>query len=891
MKYFIIFLIMFSCLNSAAEIVARVGEYAITSEQVENKLADFEGDYDLPLFELKKLALDKLIEEQLLFIYAKSHGITVSQNEVETYFISVLGDDPKLMTNGRFDYRKFQKLKSTPEVKNILKDMKRDILINKTRSLIEESFDLSDEKLMKHFILENARIDISYALINTDDVAVSTAFTPENARRFFLSHRNLFLTPKRVKLRFFIVPFADFSKTACDSITPQIEKMALADSLRSQTYYDSLRFKLIKEATIRLTEKKAENQKRLAEKNLPISYPILETPFLAEGDSLGKIPPEIIKSAFYMEKLQYSEPLEIERGFLVFQLKETESPTFQKLEDIPQKVWREYVKYQKSSPANKEKEDFYYSHLSDFITKAALVWKIKIPLSKSPFLKTATKKENQKNILDLIRINRDNHEEMEKICREYKLQHSKKIIFLEKFANAEKLDDLIAEKINKKLYSGFVDYDDSVVFYRLETFFPEYIPEFSEVSYYLSDHSVNSKIDTTGFYDYFEKHKRSFQHPDSLQLGICYIPAEPDSVSISDYEVKRYYKKNLKKFERGQSVKIDYVFSKDKEFVWKLYDYATSGVAFWLLNYCFNEEDKFSRNEILETDKFPEEIKKVLGQISVGEVSAPVKFENGWIIIKKLKELPSGLMDFSEASSVIISQLRQKKADSLAYARAKAVFDSTQYFSQCLRFVKNENIIKTAFQEADKKFEILGDISEYKKELLRMWKNEKFSRVVKTKNGYAVVFMLRKKPAKPMNYAEALPMIENKIKAQRKQKTAMIFVKNLRSKIIGGADPDSVLFFFGGWKKAENLNLDSKIPGIPFSSQFLEDVSKREEGYFSPVIKISEDSFLFYHIDKMTKISTEDYLREKEEFKQKIMKKLFADWLEKQKAKVSIQIF
>ena len=892
MKYPIIFLLLFSWLTVAAEIVARVGEYAITSEQVESELSDFEGDYDLPLPELHKLALHKLIEEQLLLIYAKEKGISVSRNEVESYFMSVLGNDPKLMTNGRFDYAKFRELKKTPEVKKIMQEMKKDILINKTRSLIEESFQLTDEKLMERFILENAKVDIGYALINMNDVVMSGDYNSQKARGFFATHRNLFLSPRKVKLRFFIVPFADFAKTACDSITPKIAETALTDTLHSEAYFDSLRFKLIREATIRLTEKKAENQKRLAENELPISYPMLESYFLTEKDSLGKIPPKILHNAFQMEENQFSEPLETEIGFLVFQVVEIQEPKEQKLEDIPQKVWREYIKFQKSQPQNEERKRFYYKHLNDFITKAALITKIEIPLSANPFLKLETKKENQAGIIDLLKKNENNFSEFNRICRENKLHKTKQIIFLEKFNNKTDSDKKISRRIKNDEISGFIKQNNgSVIYYRLETIIPEYIPEFSEINGKLPEISADSVIDTTGFYDYFQKHKKSFQHPDSLQLGICLIPVEPDSVRVSQNEMKKYYRKNLISFQRDKAVKFDYVFSSQTDFIRQIYNYARDGIDFYLLNFCFNEKDIFPRNEIVESEKLPQVIRDSLSALNENEISAPFRFDDGWIILKKRQDFSGGIIDFSEAAADIRSKLQITKANDISSLRAKTIFDSTQYFSQCYRYAKEKNIFKTAFQNAENGFEILGDISDYKKELLRMWKNEKFSRIIKTEHGYALVFLLKKKASAPMNYAEAIPLIKQKMQAQKQQKFARIFVKNLRRQIIEGANPDSVLFFFGGWRKAKNLNLDSKIPDIKFSSQFLEDISRHEEGYFSPVMKISENALLFYHIDKMNKIYREDFLANKEEFKKKTLQKLFSRWLKEQKAKVNIRIF
>ena len=112
LKMILIFILFFFLTIISAETIATVNSYEITLEHLQEKIQDYEGDVELSFFQIRELALKDLINEQIVIIYAEQNGITVDKNEVESYFINLLGNDPKLMTNGKFDYQKFEKLEN-----------------------------------------------------------------------------------------------------------------------------------------------------------------------------------------------------------------------------------------------------------------------------------------------------------------------------------------------------------------------------------------------------------------------------------------------------------------------------------------------------------------------------------------------------------------------------------------------------------------------------------------------------------------------------------------------------------------------------------------------------------------------------------------------------------
>ncbi len=202
---FILFLLSFPL---RADFVAKVDSLYITSEQLREEMLNIKNikDYE----EIRSTALDNLINEQLLILYAHQNEISVDDYEVEAFFIQELGNHPSLQTDGKFDYSKFDDLKETPNVIKILKNMRRDILLNKTESLIKSSFALTDDELLERFILENAKIDINYAIIDVDDANVPIDTNTLTTWYYYKLNSKKCLTEEKIKQKYFIVENREF---------------------------------------------------------------------------------------------------------------------------------------------------------------------------------------------------------------------------------------------------------------------------------------------------------------------------------------------------------------------------------------------------------------------------------------------------------------------------------------------------------------------------------------------------------------------------------------------------------------------------------------------------------------------------------------------------------
>ncbi|NQV19558.1 MAG: SurA N-terminal domain-containing protein [Armatimonadetes bacterium] len=881
MKFIIFILILFLLsFPLRAEVVAIVDSIYITSEQLREEMLTIKNieDYE----EIRNTALDNLINEQLLILYAHQNKISVDDYEVEAFFIQELGNHPSLQTDGKFDYSKFDDLKETPNVKKILENMRRDILLNKTESLIKSSFDLTDDELLERFILENAKIDINYAIINVDDANVPSETNPLTTWYYYKLNRKKFLTEEKVKLKFFIVENREFEDLISSNIEYFIEPVVMNDTTLTESAIDSLKSIIIKEKSIRLCYETALELKEFAQRGTPIPNPFLETEFLRRDEQLGQLPHTIIQNAFEMEPGEYSEPVDIGIGFLVYSVVDFENPAPELLENIPNKVWKSYVSVLRSQQNIDKIYTFYEENLDNFIVPAAVVNIIEI--TKPGFFFTGSKDEYIQKIQSLIGENFSNSNELNNIIKKYKLKRTTNIIYLDKFINNEPINEIMKKKVNKNKHYGFFEYDDSNYFFSIISLFPEFIPRFEDIKFQIQNKVEGFQTSSEEYKEYYEENKLNFISPDSLQLGVVFIPFETDTLKIPEEKIYNLFQKNS--FYRDHSVKYEYIFLKQPSN--KMKEYILNEVDFSILQFCFSSQNDLPQNEIISYKDLPKQIRIALQNTEDNSYTHFIHHNDGWFIFHKIQDYPAGILSFEDVKEEISQQLKLEIADSIAFYSAKTVFDSTSYFSQCYHFVDDKYIFKTSIQNADLEFDKIGSMSKHKKELLQIWRNEKYSSIIETDNGYAVIFLLRKKFSKQMTFEQTLPKIKETFFHKNQLDNAKKFVKKLKNDIIKGTNPDSLLLFFGGWKKAENLNPESKIPGIKYSRLIINDVSKREEGYFSPVLIISENQLLFYHIKIMKKIPASQFYSQKEEFENKIIEQENRKLLEQFKAKVEI---
>ncbi|MDA3812694.1 MAG: peptidyl-prolyl cis-trans isomerase, partial [Candidatus Cloacimonetes bacterium] len=825
MKYILAIILLLSSSLVLAKDIAQVGNCHITSSELQLEMERLEGKQQYSYNTIKQLALSNLIDNCLILNYALENRIYVDDSELEAFFIQQVGDLPRFQTNGTFSEKKFLYFKNSIEGINILKAMRKELLITKARTILERSFDVTEDKLLRQYFMENTKIDLGYAIIDKRDVDFETETSLEDFEWYYNRYKHKYNKEEKIKLNFFVVLNEEFTETVKPIVSRRITAMILADSTLDAENTAELRNELTKEETSRLTRQKALQVTELLQAGANISQQVVESSYLSRNDKLGDLPDIILKSAFELDEDQFSEPFNIGIGYLVLYVVDKKKVTRKDELAIANAIWREYITKETSEANELILKQYFEDNFENFIVPAVVVTKVEIS---SPSLFSSTSKEEyQQKIKYLLERNAENEYLIARIVQENKLSESKEIIYLEKFENSVLIDDMIAIRINRGENWGFLQTEKKIIFYNALSFFPEFIPSFKKISDQLPNFTAYSEEDSTDFKNYFDSHKRDFRTPDSLLIAGVVFPVQDEfnrlEQTVSDSELKKIYNERINELYRERSVKFNYIFLYNFELANTISDQAVSGIDVSLLEIVFGCSNSLPKDKIFPYDMLPERINSTLSKIKTGSWSKPVSYDNGWIVLHKIRSYNAGIIPFSEIKSDLRRETLSSIADNQAFNKAQVIFDSTTYFSHLSKYVDELDIFTTEFQDAKEDFEILGDISSYRTELLRMWNNEKYSGIIRLDDAYAVIFPLKINRSRQLTFEEALPQITEIQNSKRLFEYAKANVSVIKEKIASGTDPDSILYYLGGWNVISDLSLTSKIPGVNFSEAIFDD--------------------------------------------------------------------
>ena len=169
-----------------------------------------------------------------------------------------------------------------------------------------------------------------------------------------------------------------------------------------------------------------------------------------------------------------------------------------------------------------------------------------------------------------------------------------------------------------------------------------------------------------------------------------------------------------------------------------------------------------------------------------------------------------------------------------------------------------------------------------------MWKDEKYSGIIKLDKAYAVIFQLKINRSHQLTFEEALPQITEIRNSNNIFVLAKANVSEIKNKIASGADPDSLLYYLGGWKVISDLSLTSEIPGVDFSEAIFDDILKHQEGYCSSVIPINSEKLLFYKLLKLKRPFKSNFYQDRESYEDKFLKREFEKWKDKYKVEIGV---
>ncbi len=890
-KKLILLILIFLAGMLEANIIAEVGDYEITSKMLREAIAL--NEEEIPYKEKRNQALEQLISNCLLKIFAEEKGIEVNDEEVDEFFITRLGDHPKLLTDGEFDFAKFEELKSSPEVIKILHDMREDLLLQKTKTVLLQSFDVSETELLEEFVKRNTTFDIGYAKINAEEVDVPFGCNPRKAFEYYNLNKDKYPGKNIYNVEYILLLNKDFEDDVFISAS-ELKKMYEESGIEKsfEEAKSGLRGSLVKIKT----EEKAYLRSIELRKNWQNGEFLSEFIFSAVIDDrtsyIGNIPETKIIFPL-LEKAAAGdvfEPIKFDKGQVLIRLASKESTNTELTAELAEKIWHDYVDYEKRYSFADLYKKYYWDHIDDFIIPVTVIKRIILDPSETLESVDHIRSKIQDSIFD--------DKELKKLSDKYSLDISEQIVYMNNKLRQDEINSLIVDMIKSKPNQSayYVTHEDKIIYYRIETIFPEYIPSFDELKseiYKFVDNGENADYEEE-LREFFNLNIDKFMSEDSLKTGGVFIKAEPDTLDVSNTEIEEYYFEHKEDFFRESAVKISYIYIEDydgsgNEKAKIIENRLNAGADFEQERLAEGKPGSFPENEWIYLYRLPEEIVVALEEMRDGEYSQPIYCKTGYYILKKIKQKNAFYPEINELREEITAQIKWNRGKEIAYRTAKAVYDSTDYYVQCKIYADSTQLFETEMLPINADFPPLGKLGKNKKSLAELRKYDKLNRIINNHAGYAIVFMLGKSGAEPMTFETAEPLARRAFHQYNTAKHGKLYLADLRGQLRAGADPDSLFFFFGKWKVVKNKKFGSEVDEIEYWNYILEDAVSRSPGYVSQPLKLPGNKYLIYRIENMHKASSEVFKNNKEDFRKKLKEMRYRRWLVKFGAETGIK--
>jgi len=342
----------------------------------------------------------------------------------------------------------------------------------------------------------------------------------------------------------------------------------------------------------------------------------------------GRMVPEFQEAAFSLQKGEISDPVETSYGFHVI-----------KVEDR-----RENPKFNED---NFEKEAFNIKRKLYFARQeeGKALW---------DSLRSQIKREHNYKLL------RDNLKELTAKLKE----RGKKRLLNPEDLTEEDRNTLLAtwDGGQYTLADLMNEYKDS--FSRLRPALVEYVrmaPEVENIN--LKDFMV-AKAKDMGLGDDEEIQKQLDMIKERRMLAVLQDREINSKIAPTEEDLKQYFEENKEDFTHPPKIQIWEIFVKDEKLAKKIYNWAKAGRNFEQLAAKYTEDKTYKKKKGFLGYK----VRTQRGSVSreafkIGEnaIGGPVRYRNGWAVIKTGKKMDKEYMSYEEALPRVESKLRRER--------------------------------------------------------------------------------------------------------------------------------------------------------------------------------------------------------------------------------------
>jgi len=326
-------------------------------EMARAQYGDYLDEELLQTLDLKKQALERLINERLMFQQARAMGLAVTNEELQAR----IARTPAFQVDGVFHPERYRNMlaryRYTPEDYERL--VRRELLTRKIIRLVSGLARVSPQEVKDFYHLTNDKVNLEYVLFSLKDFQEKVKFTEEELAEFFEKNREKYRVPLQVKAAYLLFSPKDFE----DKLKISEDELAEYYELNLDSYREPEKIKVrhilfridpdVSPEEAALVRSKAETVRQLALKGedfAELAQKYSEGPTAKNGGDLGWLARDqmiepFAEAAFKLEKGQVSDLVRTDFGLHLIKLEDrrpARTRTFEEAKDeIREKIIQE----------------------------------------------------------------------------------------------------------------------------------------------------------------------------------------------------------------------------------------------------------------------------------------------------------------------------------------------------------------------------------------------------------------------------------------------------------------------------------------------------------------------------------------------------------------------
>ncbi|MBI1920057.1 MAG: SurA N-terminal domain-containing protein [Geobacter sp.] len=321
---------------------------------------------------LKKLAINSLVDAMLIRQEAKHMGVRVSDNDVK----AEIAKNPSFQKNGAFDFQQYQQVLAFNRISPAaFEDSQKDAMMaQKARQTIKDKVTITDDEALQAFKKQNDKVELQFASFSPSEVRGEVKLTDQDLQGYLQKHQDEFKTSEQISLSYLLVEPSQFTGklTVTDddaqafyqkNIDRYQEKGEILpfEKVRERAKADALKLKAAKHAyeTVADTLNKQMKSGDIAAAAKELSSKVTDTPLFT-----AKTPPasiagevELLRKAFIAKTGEFGGPVETARGIYLFKVKDRKPADVPPLAQIRSQVEAKAAIEKAQELARKKAED------------------------------------------------------------------------------------------------------------------------------------------------------------------------------------------------------------------------------------------------------------------------------------------------------------------------------------------------------------------------------------------------------------------------------------------------------------------------------------------------------------------------------------------------------